>query len=98
MRVLCEWMRGETNYIARPFGPVQKLLPACLPAYLRKARRRIRTWGLSQLSQLSQRTSGNRKWAIIKRKKISSPIIIMRNEDTTTHLQAAPPKLKHMDR
>lgn len=27
MRVLCEWMRGETNYIARPFGPVQKLLP-----------------------------------------------------------------------
>lgn len=33
MRVLCEWMRGETNYIARPFGPVQKLLPACLPIF-----------------------------------------------------------------
>jgi len=26
-------MRGETNYIARPFGPVQKLLPACLPIF-----------------------------------------------------------------
>lgn len=56
MRVLCEWMRGETNYIARPFGPVQKLLPACLPIF-GKRDVRIRTWGLSQLSQLSQPAS-----------------------------------------
>lgn len=70
MRVLCEWMRGETNYIARPFGPVQKLLPACLPACLSSESATYVYVGTQPAQPASQPAhKRDRKWAIIKRKK-----------------------------
>lgn len=58
MRVLCEWMRGETNYIARPFGPVQKLLPACLPIF---GKRDVRIRGDSASSASSASAQAGQK-------------------------------------
>lgn len=53
MRVLCEWMRGETNDTYAPVRSRPKVA-ACLPACLSSESATTYTYVGTQLSQLSQ--------------------------------------------